>query len=135
MARKMQMQENQDLDPNEPGWWNKISDPIRFRECKTCVKRIGEDVQTGLIMPRIGRCPDYPVRLPNREYSNHKKQCGSTQTTKGKSIRLRTQVLTENLYCELDEDEDMDLDDQEMQQVLLCVSTDPRTSRGGRARR
>ena len=35
------------LGPNESGWWYRVSDPIRFRECKACRKRIGEDVQTG----------------------------------------------------------------------------------------
>ncbi len=46
-----------------------------------------------------------------------------------RSLRLNTQVLPENVYCELDEDVRMDTDgdvDQEMQQDHLCVSTDPR---------
>ncbi len=46
-----------------------------------------------------------------------------------RSLRLSTQVLTENVYHELDEDVYMDTDDdldQEIQQVHLCVSTDPR---------
>jgi hypothetical protein len=46
-----------------------------------------------------------------------------------RSLRLSTQVLPENVYCELDEDTYMDTDDnldQEMQQDHLCVSTDPR---------
>ncbi len=63
------MQENQDLfllpatwwplamdtlEPNESGWWYKVSDPIRFRECKARAKRIGVDVQTGHKTLNIG---------------------------------------------------------------------------------
>ena len=32
------------LDPGELGWWYRVSEPIRFRECKACGKRIGEDM-------------------------------------------------------------------------------------------
>jgi hypothetical protein len=32
------------LDPDELGWWYRVSEPIRFRECKVCWKRIGEDM-------------------------------------------------------------------------------------------
>ncbi len=32
------------LDPDELGWWYRVSEPIRFRECKDCGKRIGEDM-------------------------------------------------------------------------------------------
>ena len=32
------------LDPGELGWWYRVSEPIHFRECKTCGKRIGEVV-------------------------------------------------------------------------------------------
>ena len=44
------------LDPDELGWWYRVSEPIRFRECKACRKRIGED------MPAKHRgCPKCPV--------------------------------------------------------------------------
>ena len=44
------------LDPGELGWWYRVSEPIRFRECKACRKRIGED------MPAKHRgCPKCPV--------------------------------------------------------------------------
>ncbi len=32
------------LDPDELGWWYRVSEPIRFKECKACGKRIGEDM-------------------------------------------------------------------------------------------
>ncbi len=32
------------LDPDEFGWWYRVSEPIHFRECKDCGKRIGEDM-------------------------------------------------------------------------------------------
>ena len=123
------------LEPNESGWWYKVSDPIRFRECKSCSKRIGEDVQTGHKTINIGSCPKCPIGKPKHEHSTLRKKYGSAQTTKDKiresrrSLRLSTQTLPEKVHCELDEDECMDSDsdlDPEMQQGQLCVSTDPR---------
>ena len=123
------------LESNESGWWYRISDPIRFRECKACTKRIGEDVQTGNKTLDAGVCPKCPIRKLQHERSTNKKQGGSKEITTDKivgarrSLRLSTQVLPENVYCELDEDVCMDTDDdldQEMQQGHLCVSTDPR---------
>ena len=49
------------LEPNESGWWYKVCDPIRFRECEACTKRIGEDVQTVHKMPDSGVCPKCPI--------------------------------------------------------------------------
>ena len=123
------------LEPNESGWWYKVSGPIRFRERKTCAKRIGEYVQTGHKTLDTGVCPKCPIRKPQHEHSTRKKQGGNKQVTTDKivgvrrSLRLSTQVLPENVYCELDEDVCMDADDdldQELQQGHLCVSTDPR---------
>ena len=127
------------LGPNESGWWYRVSDPIRFREYKACRKRIGEDVQTRYKTLDTGVsqgvCPKCPIRKPQQEHSTRKNQSGNKQVGTDKivgtrrSLRLSTQVLPENVYCELDEDVHMDTDndlDQETQQGHLCVSTDPR---------
>ena len=123
------MRENQDLI------LLKVSDPIRFRECKACTKRIGEDVQTGHKTLDTGVCPKCPIRKPQHGHPTRKRQGGNKQAVTDKiigvrrSLRLSTQVLPENIYCELDEDVCMDADDdldQEIQQGYLCVSTDPR---------
>ncbi len=113
------------LGPDESGWWYRVSDSIRFRECKAFRKRIGEDVQTGHKMLDTGVCPKCPIRKPQQERSTNKKQSGDDQVATDKtvgtrrSLRLSTQVLPENVYCEMDEDAYMDTDDdldQEMQQ-------------------
>ena len=123
------------LGPNESGWWYRVSDSIRFRECKVCRKRIGEDVQTGHKTIDTGVYPKCPIRKPQQERSTIKKQSGNKQVATDKtvgtrrSLHLSTQVLPENVYCELDEDAYMDTDDdldQEIQQGHLCISTDPR---------
>ena len=99
------------LEPNESGWWYKVSDPIRFRECKTCSKRIREDVQTGHETINIRSWPKCPIGKPKHEHSTRRKQYGSTQEAKDKirevrrSLRLSTQILPEKVYCDLDEDE------------------------------
>ncbi len=61
------------LTPNESGWWYKVSGPIRFRECKACARRIGEDVQTGHETLETGVCPKCPIRKPPHEHSTRKK--------------------------------------------------------------
>ena len=82
---------------------------VRFRECKPCMKRIGEDVQTGHKTLDTG-----PIRKPQQERSTSKKQGGNKQVTTDKivgtrlSLRLSTQVFPENVYHELDEDVYMD---------------------------
>jgi hypothetical protein len=43
------------LDPDELGWWYRVSEPIRFRECKACGQRIGEDMPVK--HRRCSKCP------------------------------------------------------------------------------
>ena len=31
------------MDPNELGWWYRVSEPTRFRECASCGNRIGKE--------------------------------------------------------------------------------------------
>ena len=128
-AMSKRMQENQDLillpvtwcplamdtlDPNELGWWYKVSDPIRFKVCKACVTRIREDVQTGHQTLNIRGCPKCPVGRSKRIHPTSRKQHGGAQTVKDKitevrrSLRLITQTLSGNVYCEIDEDECVD---------------------------
>ena len=116
------------LEPNELGWWYKVTDPIRFKECRACAKRIGEDVPVGHETLDKRGCPKCPVGKPKHKHCTHRKQHGDEQVVKDKitevqrSLRLSTQTQTENVYCELDEDEDMDSDvdlDQEIQQDHL----------------
>ena len=77
------------LETNESGWWFKVSGPTRFRECKTCAKRIGEHVQTGHKTINIGGCPKCPVGKTKHEHSTRKKQCGDAQTVKDKIMEVR----------------------------------------------
>jgi hypothetical protein len=42
------------LDPDELGSWYRVSEPIRFRECKACGKRIGEDMPVN--HPSCSKC-------------------------------------------------------------------------------
>ena len=82
------------LEPNESGWWYKVSDPIRFRECKVCSQRMGEDVQTGHKKIDIGGCPKCPVGKPKHEHSTHKKEYGNTQAVKDKVMEIRPAVTS-----------------------------------------
>jgi hypothetical protein len=77
------------LEPNESGWWYKVSGPIRFRECKACPKRIREDVQTGHKTLDTGVCPKCPIRKPPHEHSTRQKQGGNKQETTDKIVGVR----------------------------------------------
>jgi hypothetical protein len=60
------------LDPDEFGWWYRVSEPIHFRECKACGKRIGED------MPVKHRgCSKCPVDKLNHATSTQGHLCVS----------------------------------------------------------
>ena len=68
-----EMQENRDLillpaewwssavdtiDPDESGWWYRVSEPTRLRDCASCGKRIGKDMSVesrGCLKCPIGR--------------------------------------------------------------------------------
>ena len=104
------------LTPNALGWWYKVSDSIRFKECRSFAKRIGEDVEIGHKPLGIMSCPKCPVGKSKYNHSVCRKQHGVDQTGKDKttevrqSLCLRTPIQSENRYCELDEDECMNSD-------------------------
>ena len=147
MTKKMQ--ENQDLillptvwwssatetlEPKELVLWYVVSDTIRFKECKTCAKRIGEDLKTGNKTLDMVGCLKCPMGRPKKKHSNHRNQHGDDQTDMDKvvevrqSLRLRTPTQTIDTFSEFDEDDCMSSDgelDQETQQDHICVSVDP----------
>jgi hypothetical protein len=32
------------LEPEDPGWWYTVNEPVKFRECRLCIKRRGDDL-------------------------------------------------------------------------------------------
>ena len=106
-----------------------LVDPF-LSTCKACGKRIGED------MPAKHRgCSKCPVVRIKHATSTRRKQNEGTLLANDeisemrRSIRPNTRTLVDNVYCELNEDVDMDSDDdlgQDFQQGYLCVSADPR---------
>ena len=79
-------------------------------------------------------CLKCPIGRLKPATSTHRKQNGGTLPTKDvtserRSLRFSNRALVDNVYCELNEDVDMDSDDdlgQDFQQGYLCVSADPR---------
>ena len=144
------MQENQDLillptvwwssatetlEPKELVLWYVVSDTIRFKECKTCAKRIGEDLKTGNKTLDMVGCLKCPMGRPKKKHSNHRNQHGDDQTDMDKvvevrqSLLLRTPTQMKDVCLEIDEDDLISSDgelDQETQQVHICVSVDRR---------
>ena len=140
-----EMQENHDLillpaewwpsavdaiDPDESGWWYRVSEPTRFRDCASCGKRIGKDMSVdsrGCLKCPIGRLkPDTSTRSKQEEEILPSKDVTSGRR---RSLRISNRALAAGVYCELNEDVDMNSDDdleQDFQQGYLCVSADPR---------
>ena len=140
-----EMQENHDLillpvewwssavdtiDPDESGWWYRVSEPTRFRDCTSCGKRIGKDMSVesrGCL-----KCPIDRLKPVTSTLSKQKEEMLPTKdvtSERRRSLRISNRHLTAGVYCELNEDVDMDSDDnleQDFQQGYLCVSADPR---------
>ena len=87
------------LDPDELGWWYRVSEPIHFRKCKVSGKRIGEDIQA-----KHRGCSKCPVGNLKHTTSTRRKQNEGTLLTKDevsemrRSIRLITRALVGNIY-------------------------------------
>ena len=141
----MKMQENRDLillpsewwpsavdtmDPNELGWWYRVSEPTRFRECASCGDRIGKE--TSVESRDCQKCPIGRLKSATSTHSKQKEEIlpvKDVTSERRRSLRISNRVLAAGVYCELNEDVDMDSDDdleEDFQQGHLCVSADPR---------
>ncbi len=79
-------------------------------------------------------CLKCPIGRLKSAISTRRKQKGGKLPTKDviserrRSLLFINRALTDNVYCELNEDVDMDSDNdlgQDFQQGYLCVSADP----------
>ena len=59
------------LEPNKLSCWYRVSDSIRFEERETCVKTIGEDVQSGHKTMDMRGYPTRRLESPKKKHSNH----------------------------------------------------------------
>ncbi len=118
------------MDPNELGWWYRVSEHTRFRECASCGNRIGKETSV-----ESRDCQKCPIGRLKPATSTRSKQMKETPPAKDviperrRSLRRNNRALVAGSYCELNEDVDMDPDDdleQDFQQGYLCVSADPR---------
>ena len=101
-----EMQENRDLillpvswwtsavdtiDPDESGWWYRVSEPTRFRDCESCGKGIGKDMSV-----ESQGCLKYPIGRLKSATSTHSKQKEEMLPTKDvtserrRSLRLNS---------------------------------------------
>jgi len=44
IPRAWWLNKTESLDPEDPGWWYTVTKAIRFRECRTCERRRGDDL-------------------------------------------------------------------------------------------
>ena len=44
VPRKWWSETTHTLEPQDPGWWYTVSEEVRFQECGTCSKRMGDDL-------------------------------------------------------------------------------------------
>ena len=78
------------------------------------------------------KCPINSLKPVTSTHRNQKEEilpAKDVTSERRRSLRLSNRALTAGVYCELNEDVDMDSDDdleQDFQQGYLCVSEDPR---------
>jgi hypothetical protein len=113
------------LEPEDPGWWYTVTEPVTFRECKVCTARRGKDLDAETRTMHSADCRGCAemLREPTRNSKNSKKRI------KGNGIPPEAQrvLRVRNLKARYNFSEDEEEVEEEIQ-GYLCVSADPRRS-------
>jgi len=119
------------LEPEDRGWWYTVTEPVKFRECKVCTNRRGDDLDEETRTMHGKKCKGCAVILQGSVKKGRKRV-----TEKGKHStkeRIQTQIGNQRAlrprslqarYTFSDEGEEAD----DEIQGYLCVSADPRRS-------
>jgi hypothetical protein len=118
------------LDPEDPGWWYTITKAIRFRECRTCERRRGDDLdkETKTYLNRTCRgCKEsFQDHVRRRRTEPNKAGTPSErgETTTQRELRPR---LRDTYSTSMRDEGDLESEPQpEDIQGYLCASADPR---------
>ncbi len=119
------------LEPEDLGWWYTVNEPVKFRVCRLCMERRGDDLDEETRAMHSKECKGCSEQgKPTKKDSKRAVGKGKQPTTKGtqsqvvnqRDLRTRSQQVRYNFS---DDEEGLhDVDDEI--QGYLCVSADPR---------
>ena len=126
--------ETESLGPGDLGWWYTVNKTVKFRTCKVCTERRGEDLEEetrATLSKECKGCAEIfqePIKTGGKRTrgKGNKPMTKKTQTqvVKQRESRHRSQ---KDWYNFSDEEEDLSDTDDEIP-GYLCVSADPRRS-------
>ena len=122
------------LEPEDRGWWYTVTEPVKFRVCRLCMNRRGDDLDEETRAMHSKECKGCAEILqePTKKGSKWAEGKGKQPTTKRtqsqvvnqRELRTRSQQVR---YTSPDDEEGLHDADDEIQ-GYLCVSADPRRS-------
>ena len=122
------------LEPEDRGWWYTVTKPVKFRVCKVCVNRRGDDLdeETRAIHSKECKGCAEILQEPTKKDSKRAVGKGKQPTTKRTQSQVGNQraLLTRSQqirYTFSDDEEGLHDTDDEIQ-GYLCVLADPRRS-------
>ncbi len=122
------------VEPEDLGWWYTVNEPVKFRLCRLCMERRGDDLDEETRSMHNKECKGYDEILqePTKKDSKRAVGQGKQPTTK----RTQSQVVNQRelhtrsqqvRYNFSDDEEGLHDTDDEIQ-GYMCVSSDPRRS-------
>ena len=122
------------LEPEDLGWWYTVKEQVKFRVCRLCMERRGDDLdeETRAMHCKVCKGCAEILQEPTKKDSKRAAGKGKQPTTKRtqsqvvnqRELRTRSQQVR---YTFPDDEEGLHDTDDEIQ-GYFCVSVDPRRS-------
>jgi hypothetical protein len=122
------------LEPEDPGWWYTVNEPVKFRECRVCIKRRGDDLDEETWAIHSKECKGCAEILQEPTKKGGKRTAGkgkqpTTKRTQSQVVKQREQrTRSQQVRYKFSDDESGLHDADDEIQGYLCVSADPRRS-------
>ncbi len=118
------------LEPEDLGWWYTINEPVKFRVCRFCMERRGDDLdkETRTIHSKECKGCSEPTKKGSKWATGKEKQ-PTTKRTQSQVVNQREpRTRSQQVHYNFSNDEEGLHDADDEIQGYLCVSTDPRRS-------
>ena len=125
---------SESLEPEDLGWWYTVHEPVKFRECRLCQKRRGNDLDKDTRAIHRKECKGCAEFLQEPTRKGGKRAVGkgkqpATKRTQSQIVQLREQrTRSQQVRYNLSDDEEGLPDAEDEIQGYLCISADPRRS-------
>ncbi len=122
------------MEPEDPGWWYTVNEPVKFRECRLCIKRRGDDLDEETWVIHSKECKDCSEILQEPTKKGGKRTSGKgkqpiTKRTQSQVMNQQEQhTRSQQVHYKFSDDEEGLNDTDDEIQGYLCVSADPRRS-------